>query len=411
MSGADSLFLQSLLEAQGIIVGAGTEPGSVIEAILEQAQALTGSAGAVLEMLDGDQLIYGAASGSMQRFLGQKCSAEKSLSGLCSRLKCVLVCDDSENDARIDHKASIRDGTRSLIVAPLPFDNRTIAILKVVSPYAFSYGPGDVMALEHLSVLMGFALGQARERMFDKTLDREESELLQQTRERVEAVIASESFDMVYQPIFDIGERREVGLEALARFPNASEPTEWWLRAAANVGLGVEFELALAKRALVELAVVPEELYVAVNVSPATMISDGLAQLCVSHKAERIILELTEHSSVDDYAELLERTHWLRRHGVKIAVDDAGAGFSTLRHVLHVQPDLIKLDRSITASIDQKPVHQTLVSAMLTFANGTAAALVAEGIETDAEFEVLVELGVQFGQGFFLGRPAPRPAR
>jgi EAL domain-containing protein (putative c-di-GMP-specific phosphodiesterase class I) len=97
--------------------------------------------------------------------------------------------------------------------------------------------------------------------------------------------------------------------------------------------------------------------------------------------------------------------------GVHLAIDDAGAGFSSLRHVLRLEPDLIKLDKSITRNIDKRVRHQSLAAALLTFADGTSASIVAEGIETEAELATLKKLGVPYGQGYYLGRPEPLFAR
>jgi EAL domain-containing protein (putative c-di-GMP-specific phosphodiesterase class I) len=106
---------------------------------------------------------------------------------------------------------------------------------------------------------------------------------------------------------------------------------------------------------------------------------------------------------------LAERARLLRKLGVHLAIDDAGAGFASLRHVLKLEPDLIKLDRSITHEIDTRVRHQSLAAALLTFARGTSASIVAEGIETAEELAMLKELGVPYGQGYFLGRPGRLP--
>ncbi|MGH8171867.1 MAG: EAL domain-containing protein, partial [Rhodanobacteraceae bacterium] len=95
--------------------------------------------------------------------------------------------------------------------------------------------------------------------------------------------------------------------------------------------------------------------------------------------------------------------------GVRLAIDDAGAGFASLRHVLRLEPDFIKLDMSITHGIDAQIRHQSLASALLTFANGTSASIVAEGIETQGELDTLRRLGVTYGQGHYLGFPGPLP--
>ncbi len=97
----------------------------------------------------------------------------------------------------------------------------------------------------------------------------------------------------------------------------------------------------------------------------------------------------------------------LRAHGARIAIDDAGAGFASLRHTLRLAPDLIKLDISITESIDSDRARRALAKALISFAGEMEMTIVAEGIETRAELDTLLGLGVRFGQGFFLARPAP----
>jgi EAL domain-containing protein (putative c-di-GMP-specific phosphodiesterase class I) len=297
-----------------------------------------------------------------------------------------------------------------MIVAPLPFDGRVIAVLKVVSQRIDAYGARDVRALEHLNTIMGLALGQARWHV-----DAEAAKLnggaraADDIRARVEATLATHAFRIAYQPVVRLTDGETVGFEALARFERGTDPPDWWFQAAASVGLAVDLEMAVAREALRGLPQVDASHYIAVNVSPATMATDRLQELCGTHEGRRIVVELTEHTRVDDYRTLLAQVAALRGQGVRVAVDDAGAGFSTLRHVLHLEPELIKLDQSITAGIERKPGHQNLIAAMQTFAQGTAACLVAEGIESPETRDALHRLGVPYGQGFYFGKPGALP--
>jgi EAL domain-containing protein (putative c-di-GMP-specific phosphodiesterase class I) len=102
---------------------------------------------------------------------------------------------------------------------------------------------------------------------------------------------------------------------------------------------------------------------------------------------------------------LTDRIKQLKQLGVRIAIDDAGAGFASLRHVLRLEPELIKLDGSITHEIDSQSRQQNLTAALITFASGTSASIVAEGIETRSELDTLKQLGIAYGQGYYLGRP------
>ncbi len=120
------------------------------------------------------------------------------------------------------------------------------------------------------------------------------------------------------------------------------------------------------------------------------------------------MVELTEHAVIDDYAVVIAALDQLRQLGIRVAVDDAGSGFSSLRHVISIAPDIIKLDQALIASIDRDQRRRTLATSLATFAAEIGSELVAEGIEREEELRVCEEIGIRFGQGFLLGRPAAR---
>ena len=126
--------------------------------------------------------------------------------------------------------------------------------------------------------------------------------------------------------------------------------------------------------------------------------------------ADRVVLELTERAPVDQYEPLLSALHPLRQCGVRIAVDDAGSGFSSMRHILRLRPDIIKLDRSLVAGLDNNRAQRALGAAMVGFAREIGAQIVAEGIETHAELSAVTQLGMTSGQGYFLGGPSLHPS-
>ena len=130
-----------------------------------------------------------------------------------------------------------------------------------------------------------------------------------------------------------------------------------------------------------------------------------------AHPCERIVLELTEHARIDDYAGLERALNALRFKGVTLAIDDAGAGYSGLQQIVRLRPDILKLDMSLTRDIDTDPAKRSLAAAMVHFARETRAEIVAEGIETVAEMEMLRSLGVHRGQGYLLGKPQDRRPR
>jgi EAL domain-containing protein (putative c-di-GMP-specific phosphodiesterase class I) len=199
-----------------------------------------------------------------------------------------------------------------------------------------------------------------------------------------------------------------VGSEALARFADEPDrPPNERFREAAEVGLGVELELTAIRMALAEVGNAPEGTYISVNASHRVAKHEGLLDLLDEAPVERLVVEITEHEPVEDYDALTSALRLLRRRGVRIAIDDAGAGFSSLRHTLRLAPDIVKLDISITRDVDSDRGRRALASALISFADEMGMTIVAEGVETPAERATLRELGVRFGQGFLFARPAP----
>ena len=147
--------------------------------------------------------------------------------------------------------------------------------------------------------------------------------------------------------------------------------------------------------------------FLSLNVSPAVAASPGLARALEGRRLDDLVLEVTEHERVEDYPALLRHLAPLRAAGLRIAVDDAGAGFASMRHVLALAPEFIKLDMSLIRDVHRDPTRRALAAALTTFAQQTGADVVAEGIETAAELRCLQQLGVSHGQGYHLGRPRP----
>ena len=226
-------------------------------------------------------------------------------------------------------------------------------------------------------------------------------------RRLIEGALHDKLFDVVYQPIMDAQSRHPKGFEALCRFrSDPYRPPNLWFDDARDVGLQAELEICVITSALSALSALPDEVYVSVNASPDTVATGALTDVFLPLPGERIVLEVTEHSQVSDYDALLKQLDQLRYMGVRLAIDDAGAGYSGLQHIVKLRPDIIKLDISLTENIDADVVRRSLSAALVTFAREIDAAIVAEGIETGAELEALTALGVPLAQGYFLGRPA-----
>jgi EAL domain-containing protein (putative c-di-GMP-specific phosphodiesterase class I) len=235
-----------------------------------------------------------------------------------------------------------------------------------------------------------------------------------QERERIGRLIDGNGLGVALQPIVDLDSRQVIGAEALARFVGSDGerlPTEETFLDAHSLGLGVELELAVVESALRSHRRLPDGLYLALNVSPTVLGRSELESAVArnDHDARPLVVELTEHQPVEDYAELTEALERLRAHGVRVAVDDVGSGFASFRHVTRVNPDILKLDRSLVCGIDDDPVRQSLATAIVSFARDIGAIVVSEGIESEGELTCVVDLAIGCGQGFYLGRPALGP--
>ncbi|MDE1165325.1 MAG: EAL domain-containing protein, partial [Pseudomonas sp.] len=211
---------------------------------------------------------------------------------------------------------------------------------------------------------------------------------------------------IVYQPIFDARTLAVSGWECLSRF--TSEPMrspDKWFEDAAEAGLGVDLECRAIEQALIGLATLPAHTYMTLNCSPQLIFSGRLDALLQGHPVNRLVLEITEHAVVSDYVRLQHSLEGLRRSGVQLAIDDAGAGYASMRHILLLNPDMIKLDMSLTRGIDRDSKLRAMASAIIAFAAQTGSTVVAEGVETESELEALRSLGASKVQGYLLGRP------
>ncbi|HEY0043599.1 MAG TPA: EAL domain-containing protein [Allosphingosinicella sp.] len=225
------------------------------------------------------------------------------------------------------------------------------------------------------------------------------------TRDRIEQVIGAAQPVVHLQPIHCLATGRSIGAEALARFEDRRAPNLWFDEAWSG-GLGVELELAAIRNALAALPYVPRGCYLSINASPETILSGRVLPLLQVMQGRDIVIEVTEHSRVEDYQALAAALAPLRPYA-RIAVDDVGAGYAGLRHILALEADILKLDMSLTRGIDSDPAKRALAVAMVSFADRTGCAIVAEGVETAEERRVLQELGVLYGQGWLFSRAMP----
>lgn len=288
-------------------------------------------------------------------------------------------------------------GVRRLAVAPMSVGGRPVGIVEIG---ATDERAGDLEAslptLASFGRLAGLLLGSQLGI----------SDAIELRRAAIARIIDRRAFRPVFQPIVDLLTHRIVGYEALTRFTGRMDPEATFAEAAA-VGLGVDLEVATANAAISAAARLPADAWLALNVSPAALAEPGRLAYPLWKAGRRpIVLELTEHDEIKDYCALRAQLQALEVP-VRIAVDDAGSGFASLRHILELRPAIIKLDRLLIAGLDGDPVRRGLVVGLRHFGSAAGAVVLAEGIETEAERMTLLELGVELGQGYLLGRPKP----
>ncbi|MGH2464218.1 MAG: EAL domain-containing protein, partial [Candidatus Limnocylindrales bacterium] len=221
---------------------------------------------------------------------------------------------------------------------------------------------------------------------------------------RLDRILASAAFRPVFQPISELATGRVVGCEALTRFEGTT-PDEVFAEATL-LGRLQDLEVATLAAALEAAERLPPDRWLSVNVSATLLADTATLRRLIGQSLRPIVLELSEHELVHDYRPL---TTSMKRMApfVTLAIDDAGAGFSSLRHILEASPSWVKLDIGLVRGVDRDPARQALVAGLVHFAQRTGIALIAEGIETASEVAMLRSLGVSLGQGFFLARPTP----
>jgi EAL domain-containing protein (putative c-di-GMP-specific phosphodiesterase class I)/AmiR/NasT family two-component response regulator len=243
-------------------------------------------------------------------------------------------------------------------------------------------------------------------------LHRHDAELHRHQRnvDRIRRAIDGDGLTMVFQPVYNLREGHMVGVEALARFMlSPRRPPNVWFAEAAAIGLSAELELAAVRLALTQLDRLPSYAYMSVNASPEVAKSQQFSDLLAEFHTERVVLEVTEHAVVEDSEGMNEALEGLRAMGLRLAIDDAGAGFASLSHLLKMAPEFIKLDFVMSRDIHLDPSRATLARGLVSFGHELGATMLAEGMETWDEVRAVRRAGIRFGQGFQLARPGPLP--
>jgi EAL domain-containing protein (putative c-di-GMP-specific phosphodiesterase class I) len=267
----------------------------------------------------------------------------------------------------------------------------------------FSFKPNHTLGARDMQLLRAFAEVLAQRIDEIQASDRRRDA----QAEAIYAAMGTGGPRIVYQPITRIMDKKVFGLEALARFdmqPYRS-PDQWFL-AAHRANVGVELELHTIRKALRALPLVPQGVKLGVNGSPHLILSGRLREVLAAVDTSRVVLELTEHQAVGDYDALVHALRPLRTMGVNLAVDDAGAGYSSMRHILKLEPSSIKLDMSLTRDIDTDRKRKALARGLISFAHEIGSIVIAEGVETADEYQTLQQLGVDGVQGYLIAKPS-----
>lgn len=227
---------------------------------------------------------------------------------------------------------------------------------------------------------------------------------------RIRSLSQNHGFKVVFQPVVDLANGTIVGAEALSRFDvEPRRSPDLWFKEASEVGLGLELEMLAVRSAIAQIGGFPEGVYLSVNASPETFVSDLLAECIAELPPGRIVVELTEHVIVEEPERLLAAVRRMREKGARIAMDDVGAGYSGLSQILRFEPNVLKLDTTLTQDISRDHVRQALVSAAVQFAARVGTVVVAEGVETAQDMDTLRVLGIRYAQGYYFAKPGPLP--
>jgi EAL domain-containing protein (putative c-di-GMP-specific phosphodiesterase class I) len=421
--------VESLVQA----LAASMDPVSLMGRIAEQACAFMHKAdGAAVTLLRASDNAYVTVSGRgvLATTPGFVVPKQGSIQGLAAREKHPQLIDDARVDRRLSERVRAMNkqwGTRSWAAIPLMYNDHIIGslLLAARAPNAFTDADVDAMlaisefvsaligAQSQLSTLLTHVMSDSVERGQRALTERfiasvmvpeaVETEALQ---DRVDAVLAQpDALSAVFQPVVHLASGKTIAYEGLIRVPASPEmtPTQWF-SAARRVGRGIDLEDAALRTVLSGARGIPKDCPVAANLSPGAALEPAIQDVLTAQDRP-LIVEITEHEPFpDDLGAGL--TH-LRDRGIRVAVDDAGAGYASFAQLLRLRPDIIKIDGELIAGIDDDPVKRALATALNSLASELHAKLVAEAVETPGQLQTLIRLGIEYGQGIHLGAPQP----
>ncbi len=287
-------------------------------------------------------------------------------------------------------------GLKAIVYAPIVGEDGPIGLLAVGTDDPAS---ADRLA-DHLPTLVEFA--PSARLLLEKPLLARQA--MARSRRRIESIVASGAFRPVFQPMVDLATRVPIGYEALTRFDDGTAP-DLVFAEARRCGLEQVLEAVTLRAAVAASEGLPAERFLSLNVSPAFIVAGDELRAILAVRTRPIVLEVTEHDTIRDYGALRSAFVALGS-GLRLAVDDAGAGIANFNHLVELRPQFVKVDLGLVRGVNADLTRQALIVALLHFAGATDCHVVAEGIETEAERAVLEKLEVRFGQGYLFGRPA-----
>lgn len=411
-------------------LAASIDPVSLMSRIAEQTCLFTPKAdGAAVSILTpDDEFVVVSAHGLVAPLLGLVLPNAGTFQGRAIATGQPQISHETASDPLLT--TQVRDiGKRlnihSLVVIPLTHNEITIGALSVTSTEATRFNDSDVDAITSISQFISALIEShselsrlledllAHTTRADSTTRFLASVLLPEAigndhlHGQLDALLSDPTgLCPVFQPIVDLSTGRTLGFEGLSRFPVTPEvsPAQWF-DTARRLGRGYSLEVMALQRILSAAHSVPTGCFVAVNVSPLTLLEPAVHDLLRSVTG-RLVVEVTEHEPFPaDFAEQVEP---LRDSGIELAIDDAGAGFASFTQLLRLRPEIIKIDGELTSGIENDPVKRALAAAIVRLASELGSLTIAEAIESRPQMLALHTLGIRCGQGFLIGRPASR---
>ncbi|WP_141863476.1 EAL domain-containing protein [Arthrobacter sp. SLBN-53] len=409
-------------------INASIDPAALTRRITEQMCLFTPKAdGAAVSILaPSDEFVVVSAFGVVESLLGLRLPVAGTFQGLAVATGRPQLSDDAPNDPAVNAEVraiGARLELRTLAVFPLRHRDTAIGALSMTSTQPGRFDERDIAAMAAASTFISGLISAHTELSAlldaflvdpnlpdDSTTQFLASVLLpdmareDRLHQRLDAVLADPAnLDIVFQPIVDLNTGDVTGFEGLCRFPTDGELSpKQWFDCARRLGRSLSLELAALRRLLVNAEDLPPTSFVAANLSPVTAMNPAVQELLISVQRP-LVVEITEHEPFpDDLAEALKP---LREAGIRLAIDDAGAGFASFNQLLRLRPDIIKIDGDLTSGIATDPVRRALASSIVRLGNELNAVTVSEAVEDPQQLGTLRDLGVDLGQGYLFGRP------